>query len=85
MVVETQGGDQYTTKDIEQMLRDLHLLQQVSCYMAMLRQNRVHGLDLGSVNLPCGARFGKYVSLICCEAAVIVKTLQVFRPMLGTY
>ena len=30
VVVETQGGDQYTTKDIEQMLRDLHLQQQVS-------------------------------------------------------
>lgn len=29
VVVETQGGDQYTTKDIEQMLRDLHLQQQV--------------------------------------------------------
>ncbi|KAL3143630.1 hypothetical protein ABBQ38_002426 [Trebouxia sp. C0009 RCD-2024] len=32
VVVETQGGDQYTAKDIEQMLRDLHLLQQADVY-----------------------------------------------------
>ena len=50
VVVETQGGDQYTTKDIEQMLRDLHLLQQVSCYMAMLRQNHVHGLNSANMS-----------------------------------
>lgn len=30
VVVETQGGDKYTTKDIERMLRDLHLEQQVT-------------------------------------------------------
>lgn len=30
VVVETAGGDKYTTLDIEQMLRDLHLEQQVS-------------------------------------------------------
>ena len=36
VVVETQGGDQYTTRDIEQMLRDLHLLQQVSRYAPIL-------------------------------------------------
>lgn len=36
VVVETQGGDQYTTRDIEQMLRDLHLQQQVSQYAAVL-------------------------------------------------
>ncbi len=36
VVVETQGGDKYTTKDIERMLRDLHLEQQVSslCLLA---------------------------------------------------
>lgn len=32
VVVETQGGDKYTTKDIEQMLRDLHLEQQADVY-----------------------------------------------------
>ena len=29
VVVETNGGDRYTTKDIERMLRDLDLKQQV--------------------------------------------------------
>lgn len=32
VVVETQGGDKYTTKDIERMLRDLHLEQQAEVY-----------------------------------------------------
>lgn len=45
VVVETQGGDQYTTKDIEQMLQDLHLQQQVSYFQALLH-DEVHVVRL---------------------------------------
>ena len=43
VVVETQGGDQYTTKDIKQMLTDLQLDQQVRCLLLNRNKTNIAG------------------------------------------
>ena len=45
VVIETAGGDKYTTLDIERLLRDLHLDQQVSCICCTLAYPHYHLLN----------------------------------------